>query len=43
MFFWHFQLPFYTPLWLASGTAVVFFLLSFLLKEMKPVKVSRGI
>jgi MFS transporter, ACS family, hexuronate transporter len=31
----------YTPLWLASGTAVVFFLLSFLLKETAPVKVSR--
>jgi MFS transporter, ACS family, hexuronate transporter len=33
----------YTPLWLASGTAVVFFLLSFLLKETAPVKVSRNI
>jgi MFS transporter, ACS family, hexuronate transporter len=31
----------YTPLWLASGTAVVFFLLSFLLKETAPVKVSQ--
>jgi MFS transporter, ACS family, hexuronate transporter len=30
----------YTPLWLASGTAVVFFLLSFLLKETAPVKAS---
>jgi MFS family permease len=33
----------YTPLWLASGTAVVFFLLSFLLKETAPVKVSSKI
>jgi MFS transporter, ACS family, hexuronate transporter len=33
----------YTPLWLASGTAVVFFLLSFLLKETAPVKVSSEI
>ena len=33
----------YTPLWLASGTAVVFFLLSFLLKETAPVKVSQKI
>jgi MFS transporter, ACS family, hexuronate transporter len=33
----------YSPLWLASGTAVVFFLLSFLLKETAPVKVSTKI
>ncbi|MEH7084198.1 MFS transporter [Neobacillus drentensis] len=33
----------YSPLWLASGTAVVFFLLSFLLKETAPVKVLRDI
>ena len=33
----------YTPLWLASGTAVVFFLLSFLLKETAPIKVSSQI
>ncbi len=30
----------YAPLWLASGAAVVFFLLSFALKETAPVKVS---
>ncbi|MGI8384229.1 MFS transporter [Robertmurraya sp. P23] len=30
----------YTPLWLASGAALIFFLLSFALKETAPVKVS---
>jgi MFS transporter, ACS family, hexuronate transporter len=31
----------FAPLWLASGTAVVFFLLSFFLEETAPVKISR--